>query len=224
MQAVLFWNATARGNGWNFGSSSHYNPRMAVIGITGGIASGKSTFTRLIGERISAEIFDADAEARRFLESDEEVRREVLRDIGARAYRENGSPDRAAIRAIIFTNWDAKARLEAILHPRVRAKWLLLVSKQTDPARHLLVDIPLLFETGAEFFCDRVVTVVCSEKKQFERLGKRGLAQEEAQKIISSQIPSAEKIARSSHVVWNDGSLVSLAMQARELAECLALP
>ena len=223
MQAVLFWNATARGNGWNFGSSSHYNPRMAVIGITGGIASGKSTFTRLIGEQISAEIFDADAEARRFLESDEEVRREVLRDIGASAYRENGSPDRAAIRAIIFTNWDAKARLEAILHPRVRAKWLLLVSKQRDSARHLLVDIPLLFETGAEGLFDRVVTVVCSEKIQFERIAERGLAHDDAKRIIRSQMPTSEKMGRSSHVVWNDGSLETLAMQAWELAERLAL-
>ena len=195
---------------------------MAVIGITGGIASGKSTFARLLAAKISAEIFDADAEAHRILESDAEVRREVLRDIGAVAYKEDGSPDRAAIRAIVFTNRDAKAGLEAILHPRVRARWISLVSEQRDPARHQLVDIPLLFETGAEGFFDKVVTVVCSEKKQFERLASRGLAHDEAQRIINSQMPSAEKIARTNHVVWNDGSLVTLQMQAWELAERLA--
>jgi len=197
---------------------------MAVIGITGGIASGKSTFTRLVAEQISAEIFDADAEVRRFLESDLEVQREVLRDIGSVAYREDGALDRDAIRAIVFTNKEAKARLESILHPRVRARWVSLASEPRDQAKLLLVDIPLLFETGAEVFCDSVVTIVCSEKIQFERIAKRGLVHEDAQRIIASQMPSAEKIARSTHVVWNDGSLMTLAMQSQELAERLALP
>lgn len=195
---------------------------MAVIGITGGIASGKSTFTRLIAEEISAEIFDADAESRRLLESDTDVRREVLRDFGAVAYRKDGLPDRAAIRAIVFDNKEAKARLESILHPRVRERWISLASEKRNSGRHLLVDIPLLFETGAEVFFEKVVVVVCSQDKQFDRLAMRGLSRVDAQKIMDSQMPSAEKIAKASHVVWNDGALVTLAMQARELAKRLA--
>ena len=119
---------------------------MSVIGITGGIASGKSTFCRMLACKIDAEIFDADAEAKMLLERDPDVREAVTKEISSAAYGENGLPDRAEIRRVIFADAAAKGRLEGILHPRVRARWMTLAAEKGDAASPLLVDIPLLFD------------------------------------------------------------------------------
>ncbi len=189
---------------------------MAVIGITGSIASGKSTFSRMLADRISAEIFDADLEARDLLESDPDVRREVVSAMGSEAYNAQGQADRPFIRKRVFSDPEAKARLEGILHPRVRARWMALVAERSPSAPDLIVDIPLLFETGAESFFDEIVVVACAPEVQLERLASRGLSQEEGKKIIASQLPVSEKIARSRFVAWNDGSLEILARQVEE--------
>lgn len=189
---------------------------MAAIGITGSIASGKSTFSRMLADRLSAEIFDADREARVLLESDPDVRSKVVSLIGSNAYNSQGQPDRAFIRKTIFSDPQAKSRLEEILHPRVRQRWTALVGERSSSAPDLIVDIPLLFETGAEKFFDAIVVVACSPDVQWERLAGRGLSSEEAKKIIAAQLPVSEKIVRSCFVAWNDGSLEMLARQMEE--------
>ncbi|MFM8715649.1 MAG: dephospho-CoA kinase [Spartobacteria bacterium] len=191
---------------------------MAIIGITGGIASGKSTFTRALAQIRAARIFDSDACARELLDSDSSVRDAVIRDILPTAYRADGKPDRAAIRAIVFSDPAAKARLEAILHPLVRARRQALAEDARSEGRDLLVDIPLLFETGASSGFDLVVTVACSQEIQTRRAMSRGLTLAQVQQIVASQWGNAQKIAQSDFVVWNDGSLRMLQAQAEELA------
>lgn len=191
---------------------------MAIIGITGGIASGKSTFTRALAQIRAARIFDSDACARELLDSDSSVRDAVIRDILPTAYRADGKPDRAAIRAIVFSDPAAKARLEAILHPLVRARRQALAEAARSEGRDLLVDIPLLFETGASSGFDLVVTVACSQEIQTRRAMSRGLTLAQVQQIVASQWGNAQKIAQSDFVVWNDGSLRMLQAQAEELA------
>lgn len=191
---------------------------MAIIGITGGIASGKSTFTRALAEIRAARIFDSDACARALLDSDPTVREAVIRDILPTAYRADGTPDRAAIRALVFSDPAAKARLEAILHPLVRARRQALAEDVRAEGRDLLVDIPLLFETGASSGFDLIVTVACSPETQTKRAMSRGLTLAQVQQIVASQWGNAQKIAQSDFVIWNDGSLRILQAQAEELA------
>ena len=195
---------------------------MAIIGITGGIASGKSTFTRALAEIRAARIFDSDACARELLDSDSSVREAVIRDILPTAYRADGTPDRAAIRALVFSDPAAKARLEAILHPLVRARRQALAEDVRAEGRDLLVDIPLLFETGASSRFDLIVTVACSPETQTRRAMSRGLTLAQVQQIVASQWGNAQKIAQSDFVIWNDGSLRILQAQAEELAARLA--
>ena len=191
---------------------------MAIIGITGGIASGKSTFSRALAEIRAARIFDSDACARELLDSDPSVREAVIRDILPAAYQVDGTPDRAAIRALVFSDPAAKARLEAILHPLVRARRQALAEDARAEGRDLLVDIPLLFETSASSGFDLIVTVACSLEIQTQRAMSRGLTLAQVEQIVASQWGNAQKIAQSDFVIWNDGSLRMLQAQAEELA------
>ncbi len=191
---------------------------MAIIGITGGIASGKSTFSRALAEIRGASIFDSDACARELLDSDPAVREAVIHDILPTAYRADGTPDRAAIRALVFSDPVAKSRLEAILHPLVRVRRQALAHDARVEDRDLLVDIPLLFETSASSGFDLIVTVACSLEIQTRRAMSRGLMLAQVQQIVASQWGNAQKIAQSDFVIWNDGSLRMLQAQAEELA------
>ena len=191
---------------------------MAVIGITGSIASGKSTFRDFLVPILPAQAVDADAIARHLLEENPDVRAQVLAAISPGAYKPDGSPDRVKIRRIIYSDPAAKARLEAILHPRVRKTWLREAELANKEDRHLLVDIPLLFETGAEPHFDITITVACSPDIQQARLVARGLDAGLARKILLSQMSVPEKIAQSGHVVWNDGNLAALKDQAEYFA------
>ena len=146
---------------------------MSVIGITGGIASGKSTFCRMLESRIAADVFDADAEARTLLERDPDVREAVIQEISPTAFDKNGEPDRKEIRRVIFTDPTAKTRLEHILHPRVRARWMTLAAERVDAASPLLVDIPLLFENHLEGHFFWVISVACSRSTQIQRVVAR---------------------------------------------------
>jgi dephospho-CoA kinase len=190
---------------------------MAVIGVTGGIGSGKSTFCKILASELKASLFDADAVVRDLLEKDPEVRALVRQDVLAEAYPDDGPADRAAIRQLIFSNVAAKAALEAILHPRVRGRWKEKAAECRQRREHFLVEIPLLFETGAQDFLDVVVTVACHPATQIKRVCARGLSRAEAGKIIATQLPIEKKIAQSNFVVWNDGSVEILERQAAEL-------
>jgi dephospho-CoA kinase len=184
---------------------------MAVIGVTGGIGSGKSTFSKMLADHLSARLFDADSAARELLESDRAVRQEITSELFAEAYSPDGKPDRAAIRRLVFHDPTAKARLESILHPR-------------QDATPVVVEIPLLFETSAERFFDCIVTVACSHETQLARTAARGLPRDEAESIIRSQLPLERKTSLAHFVVWNDGSLTNLENQASELAKILRKP
>jgi dephospho-CoA kinase len=197
---------------------------MAVIGVTGGIGSGKSTFSKMLADLLGARLFDADSAARELLESDPAVRQEITSEIFAEAYSPDGKPDRAAIRRLVFHDPAAKARLESILHPRIRERWTQLAAECRQNATPLVVEIPLLFETGAERFFDRIVTVACSHETQLARTAARGLPRDEAESIIRSQLPLERKTSLAHFVVWNDGSHANLENQAGETAKTLPKP
>jgi dephospho-CoA kinase len=194
---------------------------MAVIGITGGIGSGKSSFSKMLADALGARVFNADAAARDLLENDPEVRALVRERVLHDAYTSDGRADRTAIRQVVFRNPEAKARLEEIIHPKVRDRWMRIAAECRASGAPLVVEIPLLFETNAQGLFDFVATVGCSTEVQWERILARGLDAAEAQAILRTQLPLEVKAGRSDFVVWNDGSLENLERQARELARRL---
>ncbi len=187
---------------------------MPILGITGGIASGKSTFRNLLSQRVQAEFFDADACVSELLDEDESVRKQVLEKIHPAAYGAEGKPNRALLRELIYQDAGKKRTLEAILHPIVRERWLQKAQEAAAAQRKFVVDIPLLFETRAELLFDRIITVGCATETQLARLSSRpGMTREISKKIIASQMPIGVKVSRSHHVIWNDGTLDALTAQ-----------
>jgi dephospho-CoA kinase len=109
--------------------------------------------------------------------------------------------------------------LERILHPRIRRQWRAEAKRHRNSPDFFIADIPLLYETGGERLCDRVVVVACSHKVQLARLAQRtSLKEAEAEQMIKSQIPLEEKVRRGDHVVWNNSHRAVLAEQAQFLA------
>jgi dephospho-CoA kinase len=120
----------------------------------------------------------------------------------------------------VFADEEKKRALEQILHPRIRRQWSLEAEGHRNSTELFFADIPLLYETGGETLCDRVVVVACSPGLQLERLMARtGLPRAEAQQMIDAQMPLTEKISRADHVVWNNGGRDALAEQAGLLVE-----
>jgi dephospho-CoA kinase len=195
---------------------------VPTLGITGGIATGKSSFTKLLSAQLPATVFDADATAGDLLNNNKTVREQVRAAFGEQAYMHGGEANRGWLRECIFSNPEKKRELEKILHPRVRKNWMELTKKKRGPNEWLIADIPLLYETEAERHLDKVAVVACGGATQRQRLlNGRKLDMATAEKIIGSQMDLSEKISRADHVVWNDGSQNALAEQAQLLANCL---
>jgi dephospho-CoA kinase len=194
---------------------------MPAIGITGGISTGKTSFTECLRTIVpEAVFFDADKAARELADTDPEVRGLVEKEFGAAVYSASGDLNREAIRSIVFADAEKKRALEQILHPRIRRQWSLEAEGCRNSTRLFFADIPLLYETGGETLCDRVVVVACSPSAQLERLVARtGLDRAAAQQMIDAQMPLTEKISRADHVVWNNGGREVLKEQARLLVE-----
>jgi dephospho-CoA kinase len=191
---------------------------MPAIGITGGISTGKSTFVECLRELLpAATFFDAD-QAAHVLLARPEVQKQIRREFGAQVFSKGGDLNRRKLRAIVFANATRKRALEQILHPRIRRQWRTEAKEHRNSPKFFFADIPLLYETGGERLCDRVVVAACSQKVQLARLRKRmSIRSTEAKQMINSQMPLQEKMRRADHVVWNNGDQASLMKQARFL-------
>jgi dephospho-CoA kinase len=194
---------------------------MAVIGITGGISTGKTTFCECLREVVpAATFFDADRAARDLAERDPEVRELIAAEFGGAIFSEGGDLNRGQMRSIVFADAEKKRALEQILHPRIRRQWSLEAEGHRNSTDLFFADIPLLYETGGETLCDSVVVVACSPSLQLERLVARTkLDRSAAEQMILSQMPLSEKVRRADHVAWNNGGREVLAAQAGLLAK-----
>ena len=191
---------------------------MPAIGITGGISTGKSTFCKCLREIVpTAKFFDADLAARSMAEL-REVKQEILDEFGDGVFSSTGDLNRAELRAIVFGDATKRRALEQILHPRIRRQWMAQAKKHRNSPDFFFADIPLLYETDGETWCERVVVVACSRKVQLDRLAKRtSLKGSEAEQMLNSQMSLEEKIKRAHHVVWNNGDRGILLEQAKRL-------
>ena len=194
---------------------------MPAIGITGGISTGKTTFVSCLREVLpEAKFFDADAMARELTQHDQTVLRKIRKKFGEDVFDAKGQLNRGALRAMVFQALEKRRELEQILHPPIRQHWSGEAEKHRQLNDYFFADIPLLYETGGEKLCDRVVVVACSEEVQLRRLMKRtGLDRNSATAIIAAQMPLSEKVKLADHVIWNNGPESLLADQAGFLAD-----
>src|ERR1041385_7584672 len=191
---------------------------MPAIGITGGICTGKSTFCECLRDILPAgKFFNADEAAHALVELPE-VKEEIRGKFGSEVFSSDDALNRGKLRAIVFGQPNRKRALERILHPRIRRQWRAEAKKHRNSSDFFFADIPLLYETGGETLCDRVVVVACSYEVQIGRLmGRMTIKSSEAKRMINSQMPLEEKIRRGNHVAWNNGDRARLAEQAQFL-------
>lgn len=192
---------------------------MKIVGLTGGIASGKSTVSRFLAAA-GARIIDADALARQVVEPGRPAFQAVVERFGADILKGDGTIDRDRLAAAVFADPAQRAALEGIIHPAVaRAMAALLAEiEATAPESVVVLDVPLLFEAGMEAGLDLVVVVDAPEAVQLERLMKRsGLSREEALARVRAQITMAEKRRRADVVIDNSGPLASTQSQVAAL-------
>lgn len=188
---------------------------MPVLGITGGIATGKSTFVGKFAPALGAVIFDADRAAHELLADDPEVHLAIRAAFGPAVFDPAARPDRTRLRELVFSDGLQRQRLEAILHPVIRARWAELAENTLRTGGWLCVDIPLLYETGVEANFDRTIVVACSPETQRRRLRDlRKLDAVIAHRMIAAQLDLNVKIKKADHVVWNDSTANCLDGQA----------
>jgi dephospho-CoA kinase len=181
---------------------------MRVIGLTGGIATGKSTVAHLLAAR-GAALIDADLLAREVVEPGTPALAEIAADFGPGVLQADGSLDRTALGAIVFADEARRQRLNAITHPRVaELMGRRVAAALASPARLVVVDVPLLFEGERRGMFEGVMLVWAPAEVQLARLFARdGWTEVEARQRIAAQMPIDEKRALATWVIDNSGSL-----------------
>lgn len=175
-----------------------------VIGITGGIGSGKTTVANLFAD-LGVPVIDADDLARRAVARGEPGYEEIVKDFGSEILDEAGELDRRKMREHVFSGSDNRARLEAIVHPRVYAMMKQLLDNLECP--YAIVVVPLLIETGGREIVDRVLVVDSPEKLQIERTLRRdGTTREGVERILAAQTDRRSRLAVADDVIENAAS------------------
>jgi dephospho-CoA kinase len=193
---------------------------MKLIGLTGGIASGKSTVAKILAE-LGAAIINADDLAREVVEPEREAWHEIVAAFGADILQADRAIDRQKLRAIIFNDANARRKLEAIIHPRVRALAEQRIREHANAGYDVIVyEVPLLFEGNLEDSLRPVILVACDIETQRARVQQRdGLDAAAAQKHIDAQMSLEEKRRRADYVIENNGSLEDLRQRTKAVLE-----
>ena len=192
---------------------------MKVIGLTGGIGMGKSASAKLMRERGLA-VVDTDELARELVEPGQPALAEIRSAFGEQVIGPDGCLRRDELARVAFADTEARRRVEAILHPRIRDCWRVRVETWRKEGKILaVVVIPLLYETKAESDFDVVICAACTSATQRERLAARGWSGQEIDQRNAAQIAVSDKIARANYVIWTEGDLES---HARQLDRILA--
>jgi dephospho-CoA kinase len=190
---------------------------VKLIGLTGGVGSGKSTVAVMLRE-LGAEVVDADEATHAVYEPGTPGFAAVVREFGEECVRD-GHIDRRRLGELVFSDVDARRRLNAIVHPLVR-EWMAARTAEAAErgAKVVVQDVPLLFENGLERLYSSVVLVYVPEDKQVERLVHgRGLRPERAREMISAQMPVEDKRRLAHHVIDNSGTIEETRAQVNQL-------
>lgn len=197
--------------------------RGIVAGLTGGIASGKSTVARMFAE-LGAAVVSADAIAREIVASGMPALDEIRTAFGENVILPDGTLDRRRLGDIVFSDTAKRRQLEEITHPRIRETMARRIDDAARRGQPVIAETPLLFESDASLaLVDVVIVVYISPELQLQRLMARdGLSREEAQARIDAQLPLAEKVMRADFVIDNEGDPASTRSQVARIWQELA--
>ena len=188
---------------------------MLIIGLTGGIGSGKSTVAGLF-QKLGAPVYDADVEARRLVAPGQATLQQLTREFGSQLLQPDGTLDRAKLRTLAFSDPSQRRRLESILHPPIRAALQDHVAATQAP--YCILVIPLLFETSQRDLVNRVLVVDAPEDQQIARtLARSGLEHTIVERIMAAQWSRTQRLTHADDVIANTGSVEDLRMQVEKL-------
>ena len=197
---------------------------MRVLGLTGGIGSGKSSVAQMF-KQLGAEVIDADQFARDVVEPGQPALAEIVSTFGRDILLSDGRLDREKLGRIIFADAAARSTLNAITHPRIRERMEAEVEERRGRPGLLLLDIPLLYENSRTSLVEKVIVVWVDLKTQLRRLtGRNRLSIEQAQQRIASQMPLDQKRARADIVIDNSGGLEDTRRQVEKIYRQFAHP
>jgi dephospho-CoA kinase len=190
---------------------------MWLFGVTGGVGMGKSTAAEFLRQQ-GVSVLDTDVIARQLVEPGLPALAEIIAKFGPSVRAADGRLNRKELARCVFSDAAARADLEAILHPRIRAAWQAGVEnwRATGQATGAVI-IPLLFETKAAALFDAVICIACSGATQWQRLRQRGWSDSEIRRRLEAQLPLEQKIAQSDFVVWTDTTLEAHAAQLNRI-------
>jgi dephospho-CoA kinase len=197
--------------------------RFLLVGLTGSIATGKSTVSRMFAH-LGARVLDADLLAREVVMPGQPAYLKIVEEFGQGVVQDDGTLDRKALGAIVFAEPTRRKRLEEITHPAIAARQQRILSVLDEEAFEGIViwDVALLFETGGVARMDRVVVVATDPETELARLMARdGMAEADARARIASQMPVAEKAKRAHYVIDNSGDRAFTEHQVKVVYEAL---
>lgn len=191
-----------------------------IIGLTGSIASGKSTVSQMLKE-LGYPIVDADLVARQVVEPGSETLEKISEAFGDAFILPDGTLDRKKVGDLIFNSPESRKQLNDIIHPAIRKEMLRQrAAYVAEGHKVVIMDIPLLFESQLQHLADKILVVSVTEENQLKRLIKRnGLAENEAAARISSQLPMAVKEEGADAVIYNNGTIEDTKWQLNSILE-----
>ncbi len=192
---------------------------MLIVGLTGGVASGKSTVSEVFKEE-GAYLIDADRIARELVQPHTPAWHELRSAFGEEILQPDGSVNRKKLSALVFSDPEKRAVLNRVLQPRIREETRRRLEEigRRHPGAIVVIDAALLVETGSYREVDRLIVVRSSETRQIERLEKRdGMSREEAERVVAAQLPLEAKVKVADIVFSNDETIEETRRKAREL-------
>ncbi|MDH5324284.1 MAG: dephospho-CoA kinase [Gammaproteobacteria bacterium] len=188
---------------------------MLIIGLTGGIGSGKTTVSDLF-HQLGVDIIDTDVIARQLVQPGQEALQQIVAHFGVGMLDHKGRLQREKLRELVHSDKLAREQLEAILHPRIKQQTLDKICQLQAP--YCLVVVPLLFESGWQDLFDRILVIDSSQEQQMQRIQQRDqLSQEQASRIMHNQIDRRHRLAGADDVMENRGDISELKAKVEQL-------
>lgn len=196
---------------------------MFVVGLTGGIASGKSEVAKIF-QKLGARVIDADRISRAVMRPQTECWQQITAVFGKEILKDDLTIDREKLAGIVFSDQQKRLQLNSLVHPAIidQIEGLLARIGKAEPEALVIIDAALLVETGIYRRCDKLVVLCAAEETQITRLVARdGMPREDAQKRIDAQLPLGEKVKVADYLIKNDGTLETLQADALRVFQSL---
>ncbi len=194
-----------------------------LVGVTGGIASGKTTVANMLAD-MGAAVIDFDIISRQVVEPDKPAWKQIVDYFGKQVLQEDRCLDRKKLSEIVFNDLEKRKKLEGFIHPQIQVEFVVQLNDiaADDPDAIVLVVIPLLIELNLQYLCHELLVVYVPNEKLTERLAQRdGISEREAANMLSSQLPIDEKVGYADFVINNEGSLEDTEREVKKLWEDL---